>query len=145
MINFSPGKVSVYEFKSGEEVFSFDGCTNISLESPCVNEQPHINLNTSFSMEIKSPTFIKQLLDEICKPLNTIKNKAQFDSILYSKQKRTHKKKRINKKWAKRYGFIDVVGTYEADVEIKEINTSSGETEFELTNLRLINKQIRQM
>jgi hypothetical protein len=64
--------------------------------------------------------------------------KTQFETSIYKKQIRTHKKKRINKKWAKKYGYRDVIGTYEADVDFAEFNKLTSEVNCEFTNLHLI-------
>jgi hypothetical protein len=55
----------------------------------------------------------------------------------YQVQRRKHKKKRINKKWAKRYGYITKFRTYQVD-EVRF--TDNGCFQFEATsrNVRLI-------
>ena len=55
----------------------------------------------------------------------------------YKVQRRKHKKKRINKKWAKKYGYITKFRTYQVD-EVRF--TDNGCFQFEATsrNVRLI-------
>jgi len=66
------------------------------------------------------------------------KYKIQFDKVIYRKQIKRHKKKRINKKWAKKYEYRDIIGTYEADVQYLEFDELTLQANCELTNVHLI-------
>lgn len=62
---------------------------------------------------------------------------AEF-SEPYQEQRRKHKKKRINKKWAKRYGYVTKFRKW----RIKEISLMNNGMEFEATgrNIELIKR-----
>ena len=75
------------------------------------------NLNGTF--EVDNSMFDNKLFDELFAP---ILSNTSFD-ITYTKsvQVRKHRKKRINKKWAKRYGFRPVQETIK-DLKLKSID-----------------------
>ena len=55
----------------------------------------------------------------------------------YQVQRRRHKKKRINKKWAKRYGYVTKFKNYRMD-EVYFWNDENGEYDFYTKNTEVI-------
>ncbi len=97
--------ISFYDTSSGKEIHVFD-IDSPSMESPIsVNEEPerHFEGTLSFSLDHQK-TDLEALEQKI------LQNPAKFtiflDTIVPTGmiQTRTHKQKRINKKWLKRYG-----------------------------------------
>lgn len=58
-------------------------------------------------------------------------------SAPYQEQVRKHRKKRINKKWAKRYGYVTKFKHYQLD-NVYVTNDRDGEYEFTTTNIHRI-------
>lgn len=112
----------------------------LSQEEFCTNETPMFSLGGSGSFEVDADYINNDALRELfgLNETQPTSYKAQFDTPIYKQQIRTHKKKRINKKWAKRYGYKDVIGTYEGDVDFGEFNNLNSEVDFNLDNLHLI-------
>lgn len=73
------------------------------LEQPLeMSKKCHFNIPSEFSLEVEN------VPDDIIEKLGIDKNKFPKSyqiSFLVPVQARTHKKKRINKKWLKRYGY----------------------------------------
>jgi hypothetical protein len=137
--NFNIESMKVCNLNTGEELMNID-VPKLSQEIFSTNEKPKYFLGGSASFEADTNYINNDLMRELFginkrQPTNY---KTQFDTSIYKKQIRTHKKKRINKKWANRYGYRDVVGTYEADVDFGEFNKLTSEVNCEFTNLHLI-------
>lgn len=137
--NYEVGNLTICDLTTGKEIMKLDDIADFSQKALCTNEHPLFNICGSTTMDFDN-TYIKaEALETIFgSKLSPTKCTAQFNEILYQKQKRIHKSKRINKKWANRYGYIDVIGTYEADVETGEYNKLTGECNFSFTNYKLI-------
>lgn len=70
----------------------------------------------------------KELLEKLCMPDKTLPMSMTFEGELIDKvQRRRHKKKRINKKWAKRYGYINVYGM----INIKDVSIIPNEEGYD--------------
>ena len=124
---------------TGEELMTIDS-PMLSQEEFCTNETPMFSLGGSGSFEVDADYMNNDLLRDVF-GLNESQPtgyKAQFNTPIYKQQIRIHKRKRINKKWAKRYGYRNVIGTYEADVDFGEFNTLTSEVNCEFTGLHLI-------
>jgi hypothetical protein len=124
---------------TGEELMTIDA-PDLSREEFCISEKPKYFVGGSASFEVDTDYINNDTLRELfgMNTKATTGYKTQFDTTIYKKQIRTHKKKRINKKWAKIYGYRDVIGTYEADVDFAEFNKLTSEVNCEFTNLHLI-------
>ena len=124
---------------TGEEMMNFD-VSDFSQETFSTSEKPKYFVGGSASFEVDTDCIDNDALKELfgLNTKHTTGYKTQYDISICKQQIRRHKKKRINKKWAKRYGYRDVIGTYEADVDFGEFNTLSSEVNCELTNLHLI-------
>ena len=85
-----------------------------SLEFSALNPPEYIqncyipmstNAEIEFECEINAPLF-RQLTGVDTSPYNDMTSFGVVFKFPYQVQKRRHKKKRINKKWAKRYGYV---------------------------------------
>lgn len=73
-------------------------------------------------------TFNKELFEKLCMPDKTLPMSMTFTGELIDKvQRRRHKKKRINKKWAKRYGYINVY----KKINIKDVSVIPNEEGYD--------------
>lgn len=71
-----------------------------------LGEMPLIPACSGFEMEIKMD--LEEFNDLV--GINNVSGPFTLEGIYtYSEQIRRHKKRRINKKWAKRYGYRDVI------------------------------------
>lgn len=131
--------MSICDLHTGEKFINIDA-PELSQEEFSPNEKPKFQIGGSASFEVDTNYIDNDLMRELF-GLNTKQPhtyKTQFETSVYKKQIRTHKKNRINKKWAKIYGYRDVIGTYEADVDFAEFNKMTSEVNCEFTNLHLI-------
>ena len=83
-------------------------------EFPWFEETPAVTLSksSSFEFELEPIADISKLLKELTNELSKPEPfYMEFDGVRYE-QVRKHKKKRINKKWAKRYGYREVPCRY---------------------------------
>ena len=77
----------------------------------------------------------KDFIEKILKPTNY---SPTAEMVLYQVQKRKHKKRRINKKWAKRYGYYDVVLTgVLQDADIGWSDEANPQRQFVLENIKI--------
>lgn len=101
-----------------------------------INEPPNYVRSINFPLSTEAEFTVEAEIDapvfyELCDIPPT--TDAQTFTIQYqgtvTEQVRKHKKKRINKKWAKRYGYRTVLKTY----QMNEVRFEKGATdEFEL-------------
>ena len=124
---------------TGEELMTID-LPILAQEDFSTNETPMFSLGGSGSFELDTDHMDNDLLREVfgLNESHPTSYKAQFNTPIYKQQIRIHKRKRINKKWAKRYGYRNVIGTYEGDVDFGEFNKLTSEVNYNLTNLHLI-------
>lgn len=88
-----------------------------------------LSANAEFSCECDINARVLRQMAGIDKMPGSVSNiTIQFDRP-YEVQARRHKKKRINKKWAKRYGYV----TKFKHVEIDRVNIDSTEDGFVLS------------
>lgn len=112
--------------ESGETFEMTDA--SIEIESWCPNEQPEIRASGTYRGEIICDDI--EINEDLYRTLVSPKDKCRFEMQYTIKvQARRHKKKRINKKWAKRYGHRPVVIKSEG-WELDEYNTQTGEGVF---------------
>lgn len=72
-------------------------------------------------------------LNELCNPMNPPDTFTYEYDVPIMIQARCHKKKRINKKWLKRYGMKYDTVKRRVEARVISWDTSSGEVEFENT------------
>jgi hypothetical protein len=99
-LKFDVGNIFIKDLNTGEET-ELNGIADINITTDRIEEIEPIRTprEMSFSMDVSviSIEIIEQLMP-----------KVRILGLLYS-QNKTHKKKRINKKWAKRYGYTCTV------------------------------------
>lgn len=83
-------------------------------------------------------TVNKGLFEKLCKPTESPKYGMALDFGAKYKQKRQHRSKRINKKWAKRYGFEK--RSYTATTSDVEVLKGTEGYDFSLSNCDFITK-----
>ena len=89
-----------------------------------------INTNQEFSCTMTSAFNKDILLDLLGVSKEPPKYRVEFP--IGKVQRRKHKKRRINKKWAKKYGYKDIM----VSGELNQIATNdNGESKFEISNI----------
>lgn len=79
-----------------------------------------IDAEMSFEMDLNVPAFMKLTGIDIANG-KSVTAATLIGRTPYHVQRRRHKKKRINKKWAKRYGYVTKFQNYQLeDVEIRQ-------------------------
>lgn len=98
--NITLTKGSFFNLDTGEEIgeLSFDEC-ECTMSEPTEKLSLGFNGSATFSFDAEVNT---SLLKKLTKPLP----EAYDIEMQIPVQRRKHKKKRINKKWAKRYGYV---------------------------------------
>lgn len=88
-----------------------------------------LSVSAEFTMEadINAPLFHKITGIDLAAP--GVQSFSTEFSEPYQEQRRKHKKKRINKKWAKKYGYVTKFRKW----RIKEVSLMSNGLEFEAT------------
>lgn len=118
------------------EIFSGD----IEVDTLSPNEMPDIIYNfqkaatTSFSGEM-TLTGLEYLG---CKPFEPTEKFSIEHNVGILVQAKWHKKKRINKKWLKRYGMKSDTVKIRAKARTLSYNTETGDCEFEVDKLEYI-------
>lgn len=136
------GTLYMVEPNGNQIKFGDDISGLIEVDTLSANETPNISFsftkdfNASFetSLEISA-----QDLSLLYYP--TLKQSAVFDieyNVPILTQTRWHKKKRINKKWLKRYGMKSDSVKMKADAHILSCNTKTGDYEFSVEKLEYI-------
>lgn len=113
----------------------------IEVDTLSADETPNIyyNFTKDISASFEMPMRDVEVLDEL-----TIKQpwpKETFNiehNIPILVQARWHKKKRINKKWLKRYGMKSDTVKMKATARTLSYNTETGDCEFEVDKLEYI-------
>lgn len=96
---------------SNEEIMELDSVVVTNIEHS--NIEPK-KLNWNASINIDNVDINKEVFDELFKTTNEDKYSLIVD-LLCAIQRKTHKKKRINKKWLRRYGVNTFKITYDVD------------------------------
>lgn len=91
------------------------------------NKSVDVTLDSSFSSEF---------LEEVCNPRLS---PCEIEGTVGRIQKRRHKKFRINKKWAKRYGYynVKVRGKFDPNVSVTWSDKEYPEVEATITDLEV--------
>ncbi|MEE1084324.1 MAG: hypothetical protein UH850_11425 [Paludibacteraceae bacterium] len=113
---------------------------DIEIDTLSPNEMPDIvcNLNNMESASFSSEITFADLSCLDYKPFELTKNfNIEYD-VQILVQAKWHKKKRINKKWLKRYGMKSDTVKMKAVARTLSYNTETGECEFEVDKLEYI-------
>ena len=89
-----------------------------------------INTNQEFSCTM-TPDFDKDLLLDLL-GVSKEPSKYKVEFSIGKVQRRKHKKRRINKKWAKKYGYKDIIASGDFNHIVTDDN---GESKFEISNI----------
>lgn len=111
---------------------------NVEIDTCSPNEVSDIYYNLTNAASV---SFEMTLADLNCldyKPFEPAKNFSIEHNIEILVQARWHKKKRINKKWLKRYGMKSDTVKMKAEARTLSYNTETSEWEFELDKLEYI-------
>ena len=101
---------SLIDPKTNEVLLETDNVETNSVdvdhEEKEINADIKTNNNGSITMDIGNLHIEDAFLDIYNSPISDKEFRIEMDGIQeYKTQKKIHKKKRINKKWAKRYGY----------------------------------------
>ena len=128
-MKFNINKISNFGFidvGTGER-FELSGAS-IEIDTLCPNEKPEIKsfgtCEASFTCE--NLMINEKLLSELFSPKMSDTLDLQYTTMV---QARRHRKKRINKKWLKRYGYKPIQMTSKG-WRIDTYNTQTGEVEL---------------
>lgn len=102
----------------GKEIFRLNEINNITYVDDSINPdisiEPYYNFGkqTEFTADV-SADFSADFSADLRRIIDSVSPKdysdCQVEGLINRIQKRKHKKRRINKKWAKRYGYWDVI------------------------------------
>ena len=109
--------LSLINSETGEELYQVDGLQNISF-----NKESKTNYvfdyekktllsfadSPTFTLSFNTPIDTSNLMLSFGADIYNAQDKCNFQ-IIKVKQTRKHKKKRINKKWIKRYGYKQIL------------------------------------
>lgn len=122
MINFYPSSASLRDLSTDKEIMHFDKITECSLEPSYEfldKEKLTFDTNIEFNATLKD-CYINEALLQNIKPHYTV-----IAEVPIMIQARWHKKKRINKKWLKRYGLKP--DTVKAEMDAEQLEYHPGE------------------
>ena len=128
-MEFSINEISNFEFidmGTGERFELSDA--SIEIDTLCPNENPEIRIfgTCEASFMCENATINEKLLSELFSPKMPDMFNLQYTTMV---QARRHRKKRINKKWLKRYGYKPIQMTSKG-WKIDTYNTQTGEVEL---------------
>lgn len=101
-----------------------------------INRPFSADAECSFEVEIDAPMY-NRMIGFDASPFPDVTGFSMIFSSPYQEQRRRHKKKRINKKWAKRYGYVTKFKKYRMD-EVYFRNAEKDEYEFITKDIRRI-------
>lgn len=143
MIEIDSGRVlSDLDVQESSIELSEPSFVDESVKSKSVFDSPTI----SFKAQVVSPDTLQTLIDKICIPSKPTEVRFESEEIVGFKQARKHKKKRINKKWLKRYGYTPIYKTVEyvgdvvnscVDSPLSDKEYPCSNYEYELSNIRV--------
>lgn len=113
---------------------------DIEIDTLSLNEIPDIvcNLNNMESASFSCETTFADLSCLDYKPFEPTKTFNIEYNVPILVQAKWHRKKRINKKWLKRYGMKSDTVKMKATARTLSYNTETGECEFEVDKLEYI-------
>lgn len=136
---FTIGKGCVVNKNTGEEIVQLDTTAPpIAEYELSADEEPIINISSHYvcKCEFKCDCeFNEELFYSISNSTHATPTRMEWDTLIYI-QKRYHKKKRINKKWIKRYGFEK--GYIHCKTNANIIELDKNEMNFTTTEIQMI-------
>ena len=123
------------KFELGSDLYG-----DIEIDTLSPNEMPDIvyNLQSATSASFSCEMTLADLTCLNYKPFEPAENFSIEHNVGILVQARWHKKKRINKKWLKRYGMKFDTVKMKAEAHTLSYNTETGECEFETDKLEYI-------
>lgn len=146
-MGFELGSGTLYAMNENGSQFELGNIANgmIEIDTLSADETPNMtysfenDMSASFGVSIgMSAQDLSLLYAPTWKPSKT------FDiehNVKIMTQARWHKKKRINKKWLKRYGMKPDTVKMKAEAHALSYNTETGDCEFEVDKLEYIWRQ----
>ena len=108
------GNIEMFNLETGEKICELGSFNNIISEPETVRVNPlsvNINREISFTLDVEiDPEFIKALTSE---PPYKYDCRLTGDQVTGYEQVKKHRKNRINKKWAKKYGYKEILEPFE--------------------------------
>ena len=133
---------TLYTIDSNGRQFEFgnDLYAGLEIDTCSPNEIPDIvyNLKSTGNASFSCETTFADLSCLDYKPFELTKTFDIEYNVPILVQARWHKKKRINKKWLKRYGMKSDTVKMKATARTLSYNTETGECEFEVDKLEYI-------
>ena len=123
-------------FELGDDLYG-----DIEIDTLSPNEMPDIigsaksALNVSYEMSMRDINWISGLIDNQFTPTKNFDIEYNTPILVQAKW---HKKRRINKKWLKRYGMKPDTVKMKAEARTLSYNTETGDCEFEVDKLEYI-------
>lgn len=108
----------------GKEIFRLNEINNITCVDDSINPDFTIEPYYSFSKQTEFTADFSADFQRIAHLISPSNNPDfHMEALVDRIQKRKHKKRRINKKWAKRYGYWDVIlrGKVNPDVSMEHL------------------------
>jgi hypothetical protein len=119
----------LYCQSDNKQVFPLDGLTNISIGEPCDIDKEEFRIPAEISVDVA--TINREALSLLCNPVSTRGFSIEFDMPVGRVQVKRHRQKRINKKWAKKYGYRTVMAPFSGNVDSMTDNRD-GTISFEI-------------
>lgn len=141
-IELGNGTLYMMEPNGNQIKFGNDISGLVEVDTLSADETPNISYSVTKDWNASLETSIEisaQDLSFLYTP--TFKRSEIFDiehDVPILTQARWHKKKRINKKWLRRYGMKEDTAKMRAKAHILSYNTETGECEFEVDKLEYI-------
>jgi hypothetical protein len=132
------GTLYMMETDGTQSEFGEVFCGDIEVDTLSPNEVPNIIYNFNNTM---NASFEMTLADLRCldyKPFEPTKTFNIDYNLPILVQARWHKKKRINKKWLKRYGMKQDTVKMKGEAHTLSYNIETGEGEFEFDKLEYV-------
>ena len=127
----------------GKEIFRLNEINSITCVDDSINPDISIEPYYSFSKQTEfTADFsadLRRIIDSVS-PKNYLD--CQVEGLINRIQKRKHRKRRINKKWAKRYGYWDVVlkGRLRPDASIEYSEDKDVQWQGTIDNVEVVVK-----
>ena len=140
-LELNGGTLYMMEPNGRQFVLSDDLYGDIEIDTLSPDEIPSIigsaksALSVSYEMSMRDINWLSGLTDNQFTPTKNFDIEYNTPILV---QARWHKKKRINKKWLKRYGMKPDTVKMKAEAHTLSYNTETGECEFEVDKLEYI-------
>lgn len=131
----------------GKEIFRLNEIENITCVDDSINPDISIEPYYSFSKQTEfTADFSADFSADLRRIIDSISSRNysdyQVEGLINRIQKRKHRKRRINKKWAKRYGYWDVVlkGRLRPDASIEYSEDKDVQWQGTIDNVEVVVK-----